>query len=341
MKSTVIWNLIFTLAALTILGTGCDSTEPQEPGVDTTNNSRDIESADIYIYVPEDDGLPDYPQERFAAESSNDEQLRALERANYYRWYVGLPAMDMIEGINLAAQSHCDYWVLHKDKYDSSGLSVHNENPVWAEGFSGEAPWDRTATFGYSSGYSEVIAFMRDPEGSVDGWIDTLYHRIPFMDASAVACGYGLAGSGFMGSIDTMDFGLTDAEGMSYQGPDVVGIFPPPGATGIRVSFDGLESPEPINPPTGWPSGTIITLTWAKSGAFIAQEHEIIDTSTGESLEHVFADQTNDTHLEGANTIALYSYDPLKKGTVYKVHLKGMKAGAVWEKDWTFTTQRY
>jgi hypothetical protein len=163
------------------------------------------------------------------------------------------------------------------------------------------------------------------------------------MDASYNSCGYGLAGAGTAwtggNSCDTMDFGTVDIDGNSYQGPALEGIWPPPGATGIRVSFDGMESPEPIQPPTGWPSGTIITVTWSAGKAYITDHTIWKEGDADNPLPHVYADDTNDPYI-GNNTIALYAHKPLEHGTTYWVSLKGEKGGLDYEKTWSFTTAR-
>lgn len=331
----------FSLLVLLVSVAACDDSSSAAP-----DKVREIDPMLLADALSQDDVVDPgvYQNEGWYPESANKDQVKALERANWFRWQSGLPPMDMIEGINLAAQAHCDYYVTHLDKYQTTGQSPHNENPSWAEGFSGVDPWDRTAKFGYSSGAAEVIAFVRNPVESVDGWMNTLYHRIPFMDANMVACGYGLAGSGTWSNssrIDTMDFGTVDSNGKSYTGPEVMGIYPPPGSSGIPVSFDGLESPEPQRPPTGWPSGTIVTITWSSPvGAKIA-EHAIWAEDDQVPLEHVWLDASNDQHLQGSGTIALYAYKPLREGTKYWVELKGEKGGKPWELKWFFYTVRY
>jgi len=302
----------------------------------------DVIGADTSIPEPPDDGLPPYPPERGVEPGASEDALRALERANYYRWYAGLPPLDMLQSINNAAQSHCECYAENIDKYGA--MSPHDENTGWGPPCHGGL-MQRLNHWGYAGmGASEVMAFMHNPEGAVDGWIDTLYHRIPYMDASFNSCGYGLAGAGTAwtggNSCDTMDFGTVDVNGRKYMGQEIEGIWPPPGATGIRVSFDGAESPQPIPPATGWPSGTIITITW--SSGFSAKIHEHIIWKEGAEdapLPHVFADSSNDPNI-GTGTIALYSNHPLEHGTTYWVSLAGEKGGLDYEKTWEFTTAR-
>jgi len=317
------------------LASACDGGEGGGESV------RDVDGADVWVAENPDDGLPPYPPERGVEPGASEDALKALERANYYRWYAGLPPLDMLQSINNAAQAHCDCYAKNIDQYGS--MSPHSEGnwgpPCWGE------LDQRMMHFGYAGmGFAEVMAFMHNPEGAVDGWVDTLYHRIPFMDASYNSCGYGLAGAGtgWTGgnSCDTMDFGTVDVDGKAYMGPEIEGIWPPPGATGIRVSFDGMESPTPIAPRPGWPSGTIITITWSSGFSAKIHEHEIWKEGAEDiPLPHVFADSSNDPNI-GSSTIALYAHKPLEHGTTYWVHLSGEKGGLDYEKTWSFTTAR-
>jgi len=319
---------------------GCGDGEGAEG--DGVEQGRDIDPGLLEDFEAPLAQLPPIPG-GYIPDSARTDQVEAVERANWHRYHSGLPPLDMIEAINLACQAHCDYYVLHIDNY-KAGFSPHNENPAWSEGFTGQAPWDRMGYFGYHAGASEVIAYTNNAKLAVDGWMNTLYHRIPFMDAGLTACGYGGAGSGGWSDsskIDTMDFGLENAQGNTYTGPDLEGIYPPPGSSGIPPSFDGLESPQPPAPPTGYPSGTIISVTWSSTANFMPIEHRIWEEESQKELPHVWLDPSGDSNLAGANTIAMYAHNPLEKGRRYWVEIKGEKNGAPWEKTWYFHTERY
>ncbi len=327
------WLLL--LPALAILACSDDG------GLSSNEFTRDlIDDPDIEYAVDE---LPPIPA-GLVPEGARDDQIKALERTNWYRYMSDLPPLDMIDAINKACQAHSDYYVTHQDKYQSTGTSPHNENASWSEGFTGVAPWDRMGHFGYAFGASEVIAFVHNPTLSVDGWMNTLYHRIPFMDASLTACGYGAAGSGTWqnsSKIDTMNFGTKNKAGEAYLGPILEGIYPPPGSSGIPPSFNGMETPQPPIPQGGYPSGTIISVTWSATANFAPEDHRIWKDGSTKDLAHVWVDPSNDGNLAGANTIAMYSNEPLEKGTKYWVYIKGKKNGAEWEKEWFFVTERY
>jgi hypothetical protein len=326
--------------ALGLSGTsGCGSDEALHD--ETRDIIEDFLSDDDIETPPEQ---PLFVNTGFIPDGARDDQIAALERSNWYRYHSGVPQLDMLPQINDACQSHCDYYVTHIDQYRSTGLSPHNQNSQWTEGFSGVAPWDRMRFFGYNDGASEVIAFEHNAVNAVDGWMNTLYHRIPFMDATLTACGYGAAGSGNWANssrIDTMDFGWTDAKNQKYAGPIIEALYPPPGSTGIPSSFNGMESPQPPPPSNGYPSGTIVTVTWSQGTNFVVEEHQIWKDGDYTGLPHTWLDAYNDNNLKGANTIALYSDDPLEKGTRYWVRIKGKRNGKEWEREWDFVTERY
>lgn len=330
--------LMIAAAAAMRLG-ACDGN-----GAGAYDQTRDVDPS-LLSDAWGDNSQPEPPKQGYVPENAREDQVRAWERANWYREQSGLPPFDMLEPLNKATQAHCDYFVKHKAQYNSSGLSPHSENPAWAEGFTGAEFWERAQHFGYAAAAAEVIAFLHNAEPAIDGWMNTLYHRIPFMDASMVAMGYGAAGVGGWGpnatAIDTVDFGWSDVDGKSYNGPPVEGIYPPPGATGIPREFDGMESPQPPPPPGGYPSGTIISITWSTNAGFKVEEHKLWAEENQVELAHTWLDPSNDGNLAGSSTIAMYAHMPLDKGKHYWVFIKGEKNGAPYEKTWDFYTAQH
>ena len=54
---------------------------------------------------------------------------------------------------------------------------------------------------------------------------------------------------------------------------------------------------------------------------------------------HTFITPSNDPNLADESSIALYANIPLQPARTYRVHLKGVVDGAVYERQWTFTTR--
>lgn len=273
--------------------------------------------------------------------TATSEQIAALEQLNRFRNALGLPPADQDESLNAAAQAHAEYIVKNCDRYASSGLSPHSEDPSW-EGFTGTAPWDRMKHFGYTAPkMGEVIAFVADPLQAVTGWMDTLYHRLPLIDPATREIGYGLAVKGAcpgqFSRVDVMDIG------QDSNAPDVVVLYPPPDARPVRSSFDGAESPQPPKPPNGYPSGYIITVQFGARIGFKVLSHRLLEEGYRE-VPHIFlapySDPANGITRDeySDNWIALYAHSPLKKGTLYTVVIDLERGGKPMHLQWSFTT---
>lgn len=267
--------------------------------------------------------------------SATEEQREAVQRVNWFRWRVGVLPLDMDEVLNDAAQAHCDCYVEHFSDYAT--MSAHDEQAAWGEPCTGATPSLRVkAAGGASAAVAEIIAFTANPISAVDGWMATLYHRLAIIDPATRRCGYGEVPGG-ASRINTMDFTIR------FPVPDVTQIivYPEDGAEDVSLSWDGLEHPQPPPPPGGYPSGPIITMTWA-GGDFTTVSHHIND-AFGNEIEHQFLHERNDPHLEpitpdAPHTIALYPNEPLRPATTYTVYLHVDLNGLGHDVDWSFTT---
>ncbi|MBM4372409.1 MAG: hypothetical protein FJ098_12190, partial [Deltaproteobacteria bacterium] len=274
---------------------------------------------------------PDVPVPPDASEG----QIRALEHLNALRAGLGLGAVAGSEALNEACQAHAQYYLYHCENYEETGLSPHSENPDWPEGFTGVNFANRVLHFGYGGtpGW-EVMAFVGDPMAAIDSWMETLYHRIPFVDPGTADAGYGGLTSGcqwWATGVDVMDFG---------RGPDTSGEpvpYPAPGQTGVPASWDGMESPQPPLPAgSAYPSGPVITLSFP-AGAFQIDSHRLLGPGPVE-VAHQYLDPGSDPHGYLERTVALYALSPLQEGTTYTVELKGLWKGADATWQWQFTT---
>lgn len=242
------------------------------------------------------------------------DQQDALALLNDYRNAVGSPVVTENVALSKACKAHADFYVAHFAKYQSSGLSPHEEDSSYGSGFTGIQFWDRDAAAGYQAqGQSnEVIAFVGDPAGALQGWIDTVYHRLPLLDPTTQEIGYGAAGSG-QKAVDVIDSG-----GRSAKTSDPIIVWPWPGQHNVPSSWNGLEGPQPQAPPTGWPSGPVITAQFPKPKTI--KTHELLSPAE-KTIAHTWLDVKTDPNLANdANTMALYANKPLANGT-YTVRL--------------------
>jgi len=165
-----------------------------------------------------------------------EEQL-ALDYLNALRVSAGLPAMAYDLSLGQAASRHASYLMANP------GSPAHQETPG-ALGFCGERPWDRGEYWGYLDSTAEVVAYEGPAEAAVEAWLETIYHRLSLVHPANTEMGYGYAGGlrepgGAFNVINSGPGG--DASGEPETVP-----WPYPGQTGVRTSWRGLESPDPL-----------------------------------------------------------------------------------------------
>lgn len=256
-------------------------------------------------------------------------QAEAADLLTQLRATVGVGPAVQEELINKAAQAHADYYALHYDKYQSSNLSAHNENPDWSEGFTGEGPGQRLAHQGVDGamGASEVMAFSGSPQGAIDGWMATLYHRIPLIHPNSTRWGFGIGTQGVKVEVGNLLFGDATKPGPAR--------WPLPGSEDVSPSWHGYESPQPPLPAgQSYPSGPVITVTFTR-GQGPKLTSAVLTGPSGE-VEAQVQHPGNDSWL--SDTWALYAYSPLEPQTTYTVTFTGTVGGAPVEESWSFTT---
>jgi hypothetical protein len=254
---------------------------------------------------------------------------------------MGLESLLNNETIKNAALAHCKYYVKHyKEVYQEGGLSPHSEAEGY-DGFTGAGFGQRMATAGFTDEMGwpmfEVMHFIYDEEKSVDDWVSSLYHRIPFIVPLAKSMGYGQATKANTSSCDTIDFAGGDGQNSFNQ---LIIPFPIDGMQNVPVHWGGNESPQPPLPVGEiYPSGPIITLTLGSKNAWPGvslKTSEIFD-NLGNTIEHVASDPQSDPDL-CCGVLTLYPVEPLDTFTTYTVQVKYSKNNNIGEYEWTFTT---
>ncbi|TNF23689.1 MAG: hypothetical protein EP329_26825 [Deltaproteobacteria bacterium] len=257
----------------------------------------------------------------------------ALERANQYRTLLELPLLLNHEAIIQGATAHCEYYVNNEAAY-AGGMSPHNEDPGFA-GYTGQSFGERLQAAGYDGiPMFEVMAFINDPVVSVDEWMATLYHRIPFVLPQALEMGYGPAEKDAR-ACDTIDFGENPDNDDAWEG--LIIPFPVDGMTGVPTTWDGAENPQPPLP-NPYPSGPILTVTFASSGSYptVTLKSTEIQGANG-PVAHVANSESTDSNL-CCGIITLYPLEPLDTFTTYTVLVDYARNGVAGTFTWTFTT---
>ena len=257
------------------------------------------------------------------------DQKAAAEIWEKLRAQLGVPAVLQAAPLDAAAQKHAQFYVDHKASYDKKALSPHSEDAGFGDGFGGADPSARAAAAGYSNpAVVEVMAFTGSTAAALQGWLDTVYHRLPLVNPITNEYGYGQFASAKAATevIDAAQAGGSDA--------DLV-VYPWPGQTGVPAWWPGNEGPQPPKPPAGFPSGPVISARMA--GAVEVKSHELFDSANA-ALPHVWLDAKTDKNLAlfDAKTVVLYAHKPLVAG-VYRVRLQVTRAGKDEVVQWTFT----
>jgi hypothetical protein len=258
--------------------------------------------------------------------------VMALGIVNTYRVSSGSGCMTMISQINTAAGNHCAYYAM----YMSGDMCIANPHAEVSgcAGFSGAGPGERMKAAGYmTNGGGEVMAFVNSPQGSIDTWVNSVWHRIPVLDPWTTHMGYGSAAR-----CDTIDFG----RGTMLAPADTVVVYPYDGQVDVPTTFNGMyEGPEPPAPPTGWPSSGPISVYAQK---IMVTEHVLTLDGDTAPIEHVWLDANAsivaaDMRRSLTNTVFMYANAPFAASTKYRVKISGTYGtGLALSKEWTFTT---
>ncbi|MFZ5815573.1 MAG: S-layer homology domain-containing protein [Bacillota bacterium] len=257
------------------------------------------------------------------------EERRALAWVNQYRKRAGLAPMAYDSRLAAAALSHARYLAAHPEQVEVDG---HREEPGRSL-FIGETVGDRARYFTYDGGAFEVINFVDRAEDAIDGWIDTLYHRIPLLHPGMAEMGYGVAGAPGQ-NVNVIEAGpFSSAEGVVR--------WPHGGQTGVPPLWDGLESPDPLDlyPGATKPVGYPITLTFGGQPRGLRLMAYSLTGPDGE-VEVFRFDPVNDPRLE--DTVCLIPKAPLRPGATYTVRMRGQadlgRGVQPFDETWSFTT---
>jgi uncharacterized protein YkwD len=118
-----------------------------------------------------------------------------LERVNRARSLAGLSLVKLDSRLSRGCLAHAGYIQRNIDHPKLQGLGIHDEDPT----LPGATPE------GAQAGKGGVIAIISNPADSVDGWLATLYHRIPLLDPHLKRLGYGQSLHPLRGWVTVLD----------------------------------------------------------------------------------------------------------------------------------------
>ncbi len=106
-----------------------------------------------------------------------------VRQVNVHRGRAGLAPVTLDAKVSRGCLLHARYVSLNINHPAVQGLGIHEED----RRLPGVTPE------GTKAGKGAVIAIISDPVESVDGWMATLYHRVPLLDPRLKRIGYGQA----------------------------------------------------------------------------------------------------------------------------------------------------
>jgi tetratricopeptide (TPR) repeat protein len=296
---------------------------------------KDPTSADVYRYLRYLDMLvlkkdqdaelnpivPTPPSDLAAARKA------AMDKVNTYRSEVGVPPLTEDSAVAEGAEAHAYYYLFNFGRPQVQGLSIHTEDPS-LPGFSGESSIVRDRHFGYGGTRGgEVIDQIGTPEGSVQVWIDSVYHRFPLLARETSVAGYGRAELGIT-NLAILDLGIGD------PGSGDAIVYPRPDQTDVPGAFHRGEVPDPVPPEGSYPVGYPVTL---QVGAA-----QTLSVSSGRLIGPDGKDVPSYTLKPGSSGLtssewALLAKQPLAAGARYTVEVNGQVSGQDLSKRWSFT----
>ena len=283
-------------------------------------------------------------------------QQQALERVNRYRLITSIPPVQGVQAIHQGAQGHAEFVATNKDDPRMASLRFHQEHPDLL-GYIGDQPFNRAQYFGYPGWVGEDGHFIGDPIGSVDGWMETVYHRNLIMCYSCTDLGYGMVNDS-RGRFDALNMGSR-----TYTAPPsrLIYTYPADGQTEVPHLWYGGEIPDPLPDkpkPVGYPVSLYIVqpasmtvqmrrpkrLPWLAPQAVHSAQWEVTTAELrnldGQLISTYILDQDSDpnSYLSSDN-VFLIAHETLSLDTTYTAHIAGTDSqGVAFDHIWSFTT---
>ncbi len=256
----------------------------------------------------------------------------AVLRVNHFRALAGVAPLQGHSALVAAAQNHVQYQI-----------DNHGDPSAWEHGahgqvegkpsFTGQWPSDRIKAANYPWwGGAEVMHGLGDVLPSIDGWVDTVYHRFAILDPQNHYIGYAHH-AGSPRSVDVMDFGGGPmASGLWISATPFPLAYPANGQNGVPISWNGAEAPSPLPPGASGPVGYPFTLQ--PVGGQLTIQTATLQTEAGALVPT----HPNPPGCVTGRCLALIAIAPLQPQTTYVVNATGTVGDVPFNGEWRFTT---
>jgi uncharacterized protein YkwD len=256
---------------------------------------------------------------------------RVLEGINAVRKRAGMEPVTLDAELSVGCASHARYLALNARHPATQGLDGHKE----------DASLPGATPQGAKAGGAADIAFGDvEPTDAVDGWIATLYHRVPLLDPRLKRVGFGCARGERPGWITVVDVATAKDKG-PLPGPIA---YPVDGDENVPLEFPpGGEIPDPIPENKTGRAGFPITVTFPVETPLVGATG-VLEDEQGQPLPCWFSspEKVANPKLHAGfqgTTVCLIPKTPLEPEKTYKVRIGGRLRDQPWQKTWRFRTQ--
>lgn len=274
-------------------------------------------------------------QWQFSTEDDGDADglwgAKMLERINSVRRHANLSTVQFDDVLSHGCRLHARYLRLNARRPEVQGMGAHEEDAK-LPGYTAE---------GAKAGRASDIAFGDfEPIGALDGWMATLYHRVPILEPNLRKVGFGCIRGQGLGWITVLDV-FTDRDKKTATRPVV---WPVDGQADVPLHFPpGGETPNPIpNDETGR-AGYPITAFFPREAPLLGAQAKLEDVQ-GQQVACWFSSPEAPANPKferfQGTTVCLIPKVPLRPVQSYRVTMSGTIAGAAWKKTWTFSTAK-
>jgi len=248
----------------------------------------------------------------------------ALERINFYRKAAGLKPVTADPALSKACLAHAQYLVTNADQPSAKGLGMHKEDPS-LPGYTKE---------GSKAAASSVIYPTDDKVAAVDGWMATLFHRVPLLDSRLTKVGLGFAKGDKSGGFFVVNTSARD--GKEAAKPV---LFPADKQEDVPLNFTP-ERPDPLPESKDKSAGYPVTAIFPTSVSLKDVTASLKDAA-GNDIEVWLSTPekpAGDQKLFQRNAVCLIAKVPLKPSTTYTVTVRAKVNQKAWSESWSFTT---
>lgn len=252
-----------------------------------------------------------------------DAEKIVLDDVNRRRRDAGLAAVGIDPVLSDGARKHAQYLITNDGDPSTSGLGAHNEDSS-LPGYTPE---------GARAGKAADISHQ-GPQGSVDRWMATLYHRIPILNPKLRRIGVGFAPGGKWGWAGVLNL----IEGLDNSAKGSASVrYPASEQKDVPLEF-GAENPDPV-PGGCHGAGYPVTLTFYDWSTVTGVSAVLRGAGGKEIACHLSTPEQPASGFPQQGTICLIPKAHLAPGTTYTVEINCKSNGRDVVEKWKFRTR--